>query len=59
MTFFMALLVAPLGVLAALYLREYATDGPITATVRIAINNLAGVPSIVYGAFGLGFSVTA
>ena len=55
MTFFMALLVAPLGVLAALYLREYATDGPITATVRIAINNLAGVPSIVYGAFGLGF----
>ena len=55
MSFFMALLVAPLGVLAALYLREYATDGPITATVRIAINNLAGVPSIVYGAFGLGF----
>jgi len=55
MTFFMALLVAPFGVLAALYLREYAADGPITATVRIAINNLAGVPSIVYGAFGLGF----
>jgi phosphate transport system permease protein len=55
MTFFMAILVAPLGILAALYLREYAADGPITATVRIAINNLAGVPSIVYGAFGLGF----
>ena len=55
MTFVMALLVAPFGVLAALYLREYAADGPLTATVRIAINNLAGVPSIVYGAFGIGF----
>lgn len=55
MTLFMALLVAPFGVLAALYLREYAADGPLTATVRIAINNLAGVPSIVYGAFGIGF----
>lgn len=55
MTLIMALLVAPLGVLAALYLREYAARGPITAAVRIAINNLAGVPSIVYGAFGLGF----
>jgi phosphate transport system permease protein len=55
MTLIMALLVAPFGVLAALYLREYAARGPITAAVRIAINNLAGVPSIVYGAFGLGF----
>jgi len=55
MTLIMALLVAPLGVLAALYLREYAARGPVTAAVRIAINNLAGVPSIVYGAFGLGF----
>ncbi len=55
MTLIMALLVAPFGVLAALYLREYATRGPVTAAVRIAINNLAGVPSIVYGAFGLGF----
>ena len=55
MTLIMALLVAPLGVLAALYLREYATSGPVVAAVRIAINNLAGVPSIVYGAFGLGF----
>jgi len=55
MTLIMALLVAPFGVLAALYLREYATSGPIVAAVRIAINNLAGVPSIVYGAFGLGF----
>ena len=55
MTLIMAVLVAPLGVLAALYLREYASRGPVTAAVRIAINNLAGVPSIVYGAFGLGF----
>ncbi len=55
MTIIMALFVAPFGVLAALYLREYASKGPITTTVRVAINNLAGVPSIVYGAFGLGF----
>ncbi len=55
MTLIMALLVAPFGVLAALYLREYAADNSLTATIRIAINNLAGVPSIVYGAFGLGF----
>jgi phosphate transport system permease protein len=55
MTLIMAMLVAPFGVLAALYLREYASRGPVTAAVRVAINNLAGVPSIVYGAFGLGF----
>jgi len=55
MTLIMSLLVAPFGVLAALYLREYASRGPITTAVRVAINNLAGVPSIVYGAFGLGF----
>jgi phosphate transport system permease protein len=55
MTIIMAVFVAPFGVLAALYLREYASSGPVTSAVRIAINNLAGVPSIVYGAFGLGF----
>jgi phosphate transport system permease protein len=55
MTLIMAVFVAPFGVLAALYLREYAGSGPVTAAVRVAINNLAGVPSIVYGAFGLGF----
>jgi phosphate transport system permease protein len=55
MTLIMALFVAPFGVLAALYLREYASRGPVTTAVRVAINNLAGVPSIVYGAFGLGF----
>ena len=47
MTLIMAMLVAPFGVLAALYLREYASRGPVTAAVRVAINNLAGVPSIV------------
>ena len=55
MTLIMSLAVVPFGVLAALYLREYAKAGPIVSAVRIAINNLAGVPSIVFGVFGLGF----
>ncbi len=55
MTLLLSLLVVPFGVLAALYLREYARPGPIVSAVRIAINNLAGVPSIVFGVFGLGF----
>ncbi len=55
MTLIMSLLVVPFGVLAALYLREYAKPGPLVSLVRIAINNLAGVPSIVFGVFGLGF----
>jgi len=55
MTLIMSVLVVPFGVLAALYLREYAKPGPIVSAVRIAINNLAGVPSIVFGVFGLGF----
>lgn len=55
MTVVMSLLVAPFGVIAALYLREYAKQGRIVALVRICVNNLAGVPSIVYGVFGLGF----
>lgn len=53
----MSIIVTPFGVLAAVYLREYATQGWITRTIRIAVNNLAGVPSIVYGVFGLGFFV--
>jgi phosphate transport system permease protein len=57
MVFTMSLVVVPLGVLAALYLREYAKQGPLVRTVRIAVNNLAGVPSIVFGVFGLGFFV--
>src|SRR5438445_1716265 len=55
MTLLMSLVVVPFGVLAALYLREYAKAGPIVSAVRIAVNNLAGVPSIVFGVFGLGF----
>ena len=55
MTIVMSVLVVPFGVLAALYLREYAKAGPIVSAVRIAVNNLAGVPSIVFGVFGLGF----
>ena len=57
MTIIMAMIVTPFGVLAAVYLREYARQGWLTRTIRIAVNNLAGVPSIVYGVFGLGFFV--
>lgn len=55
MTLIMSVLVTPFGVLAALYLREYARQGVMVSAVRIAVNNLAGVPSIVFGVFGLGF----
>ncbi len=55
MTLIMSIAVVPFGVLAALYLREYAKSGPVVSAIRIAINNLAGVPSIVFGVFGLGF----
>ncbi|MCB2107058.1 MAG: phosphate ABC transporter permease PstA [Rhodobacteraceae bacterium] len=55
MTLLMVIAVAPFGVVTALYLREYATQGRLVAFVRISVNNLAGVPSIVYGVFGLGF----
>jgi phosphate transport system permease protein len=55
LTLLLSVVVVPLGVVAALYLREYAKQGPLTSAIRIAINNLAGVPSIVYGVFGLGF----
>ncbi|MCS7238281.1 MAG: phosphate ABC transporter permease PstA [Thermoguttaceae bacterium] len=55
MTLLMALGVAPFGVVAAIYLREYAKAGLVVSAVRIAVNNLAGVPSIVFGVFGLGF----
>jgi phosphate transport system permease protein len=57
MVFLMSVAVVPLGVLAAIYLREYAKQGFIVRLVRIAVNNLAGVPSIVFGIFGLGFFV--
>ncbi len=57
MVFIMTIMVTPLGVIAAIYLREYAKQGPLVRLIRIAVNNLAGVPSIVYGVFGLGFFV--
>ncbi|WOO42246.1 phosphate ABC transporter permease PstA [Rubellicoccus peritrichatus] len=57
LTILMSIVVMPLGVIAAIYLREYARPGPIVQFVRIAVSNLAGVPSIVYGVFGLGFFV--
>lgn len=55
--FLMTLVTFPLGVIAAIYLREYAKDGLVVRLVRIAVNNLAGIPSIVYGIFGLTFFV--
>ena len=57
MTILMSLAVVPFGVVAALYLREYAKQGLLVRSVRICVNNLAGVPSIVFGVFGLGFFV--
>ncbi len=57
MVMVMAVIVTPLGVVAAVYMREYAKQGFLTRLIRIAVNNLAGVPSIVYGVFGLGFFV--
>ncbi|WP_165681290.1 phosphate ABC transporter permease PstA [Metapseudomonas otitidis] len=57
MTLIMAVIVTPFGVVAAIYLREYAKQGLLTRIIRIAVNNLAGVPAIVYGVFGLGFFV--
>ena len=57
LVFIMSIVVTPLGVLAAIYLREYAKQGPLVSAVRIAVNNLAAVPSIVFGVFGLGFFI--
>jgi phosphate transport system permease protein len=57
MVMIMSVVVTPLGVLAAFYLREYARQGPFVSAVRIAVNNLAGVPSIVFGVFGVGFFI--
>lgn len=57
MVLIMSILATPLGIITAVYLKEYARQGVITRLIRIAVNNLAGVPSIVYGVFGLGFFV--
>jgi phosphate transport system permease protein len=57
MVLLMSVIVTPFGVIAAVYLREYARQGILIRLIRIAVNNLAGVPSIVYGVFGLGFFV--
>ncbi len=57
MVMLMAVIVTPFGVIAAIYLHEYAKKGVVTKFVRVAVINLAGVPSVVYGVFGLGFFV--
>ncbi len=57
MVFIMSVVVSPLGVIAAIYLREYAKQGRFVSLVRISVNNLAGVPSIVFGVFGVGFFI--
>ncbi|MBA6291628.1 phosphate ABC transporter permease PstA [Colwellia sp. MB3u-70] len=57
MVLLMTVIVSPLGVVAAIYLHEYAGNNALTKLLRIAVINLAGVPSIVYGVFGLGFFV--
>ncbi len=57
MVLLMTVAVVPLGVVTAVYLNEYAREGAFTAAVRLALANLAGVPSIVFGAFGLAFFV--
>jgi phosphate transport system permease protein len=59
MVFLMTIVVMPFGVMAAVYLREYATQGILVRVVRVAVNNLAGVPSIVFGVFGLGCFIYA
>ncbi|MDW8336193.1 MAG: phosphate ABC transporter permease PstA [Tepidimonas sp.] len=57
MVLVMSVIVTPFGIMAAIYMREYAKQGPLIRIIRVSVNNLAGVPSIVYGVFGLGFFV--
>lgn len=59
LTFGTAIAALPLGIGAAIYLAEYARDNWLTRTIRLAIVNLAGIPSVVYGLFGLGLFVLA
>lgn len=57
MVLLMSVIVTPFGIVAAVYMREYAKQGTLIRIIRISVNNLAGVPSIVFGVFGLGFFV--
>jgi phosphate transport system permease protein len=57
MVLLMSLAAAPLGVMTAVYLHDYAKQGLLVRIIRLAVNNLAGVPSIVFGIFGLGFFI--
>lgn len=57
MVLIMSVMVTPFGILAAIYLREYAKQGPLLRMIRVSVYNLAGVPSIVFGVFGIGFFV--
>jgi phosphate transport system permease protein len=57
MVILMAVIVAPFGAMAAIYLHEYAPNNMTTSVIRICVSNMAGVPSVVYGVFGLGFFV--
>jgi len=57
LTFGTAIFSVPLGIGAALYLSEYATENKFTRYIRLAIINLAGIPSVVYGLFGFGLFV--
>ena len=57
MVILMSLAAAPLGVVTAVYLHDYARQGLLVRLIRLAVNNLAGVPSIVFGIFGLGFFI--
>jgi phosphate transport system permease protein len=57
LVFVMSIASFPFGVIAGIYMKEYAKDGILLRSVRIAVNNLAGIPSIVFGIFGLGFFV--
>ncbi|MFQ5500157.1 MAG: phosphate ABC transporter permease PstA [Candidatus Zixiibacteriota bacterium] len=55
----MVIAVVPIGVFSAIYLHEYTRpDSPLTRIIRVAVNNLAGIPSIVFGLFGLGFFIS-
>lgn len=57
MVILMAVMVTPFGAIAAIYLHEYAPDNKLTSVIRICVSNMAAVPSVVYGVFGLGFFV--